>query len=57
VVARCFSPGLVQIRPGLGFGADEKALAAVKRYRFLPATKKGVPVAASTDLEVYFRSF
>jgi len=47
-------PTQVQLRRGLGFGADEKAIAAVKQYRFLPATNKGKPVEASREIEVKF---
>lgn len=47
----------VQIRRGLGFGLDEKAIAAVRHYRFLPATKKGKPVADTADVKVSFTKF
>jgi len=47
-------PTKVQLRRGLGFGADEKAIAAVKQYRFLPATDKGKPVEATREIEVKF---
>ena len=47
-------PKSVRVIRGIGFGADEKAIAAVMHYRFLPATKKGIPVEASRDLLVNF---
>jgi TonB family protein len=50
-------PTDVRIRRGLTHSADEKAIAAVKQYRFLPATNKGKPVAASRELEVKFNMF
>jgi TonB family protein len=50
-------PTQVRIRRGLGFGTDAKAVAAVKQYRFLPATEKGKPVAASREVEVKFAVF
>jgi len=50
-------PQQVRVRHGLGFGLDERAAAAVWRYRFLPATKKGRPVSASRDVEVSFAQF
>jgi TonB family protein len=50
-------PREVQIRRGLGFGLDQKAVAAVKRYRFFPATKDGKPVTATRDVEVQFAEF
>ncbi len=50
-------PTQVRLRRGLGFDTDAKAVAAVKQYRFLPATKKGQPVAASREVEVKFAVF
>jgi TonB family protein len=50
-------PKEVHVVRGLGFGLDEKAAAAVWHYRFLPATKRGKPVAASTDVLVSFAKF
>jgi TonB family protein len=50
-------PREVRIRRGLGFGMDEKAVAAVQHYRFLPATKKGKPVEESRDIQVPFVKF
>ena len=50
-------PKEVHVRRGLGFGLDEKAAAAVMHYRFFPATKKGKPVAARSDVMVSFSKF
>jgi TonB family protein len=50
-------PKNVRIRRGLGFGLDEKAVAAVEHYRFLPATKKGKPVEDTSDVMVEFAKF
>ncbi len=50
-------PTAVRIRRGLGFGMDAKAVAAVKQYRFLPATRHGQPVADTRDVEVKFALF
>jgi hypothetical protein len=50
-------PKDVMMRRGLGFGLDKKAIEAVKHYRFLPATKKGVPVEETTDVKVDFVKF
>jgi hypothetical protein len=50
-------PKTVTMRRGLGFGLDKKAIAAVQHYRFLPATKKGVPVEDTTDVKVPFAIF
>jgi protein TonB len=41
----------------LGMGLDEKALDAVRRYRFKPAMKDGRPVAAMITVEVDFRLY
>jgi len=41
----------------LGMGLDEKAIEAVKQWRFEPARKEGKPVAVAIDVEVNFRLF
>lgn len=41
----------------LGMGLDEKALEAVREYRFKPAKKDGKPVAVRIIVEVNFRLF
>ncbi len=41
----------------LGMGLDEKALAAVKLYRFKPALKDGKPVNARIWVAVNFRLY
>ena len=38
----------------LGMGLDEKAIEAVKQYRFKPAEKDGTPVAVQMNVEVHF---
>jgi hypothetical protein len=50
-------PKDVRVRRGLGFGLDKKAEAAVWHYRFFPATQKGKPIAARTDVMVDFAKF
>jgi TonB family protein len=50
-------PAEVRVMRGLGFGMDEKAVAAVKKYRFLPATDKGKVIAARRSVEVNFPMF
>jgi TonB family protein len=38
-------------------GLDEKALEAVRTWRFEPARKDGVPVAVQISVEVNFRLY
>jgi TonB family protein len=45
----------VHVLRGLGLGLDEAAVAAVRRWRFHPATRAGKPVKVSYVLSVYFR--
>lgn len=48
------NPRVVQT---LGMGLDEKALDAVRHYRFKPAMKNGRPVPVRITVEVNFRLF
>jgi TonB family protein len=50
-------PTAVRVVRGLGFGLDQKAAAAVWHYKFLPAMKKGQPIAAGRDVMVSFAKF
>jgi TonB-like protein len=50
-------PKDVHVVRGLGFGLDQRAAAAVMHYRFLPATKKGVPTEQRTNVNVSFAEF
>ena len=50
-------PKEVRIARGLGFGLDQKAVAAVWHYRFMPATSKGKPVEARRSVMVAFAKF
>jgi protein TonB len=45
----------ISLVEGLGFGLDEAALEAVTEWRFKPATRGGVPVAAPLIIRVSFR--
>ena len=52
---------VAQIRPVklLGYGLDEQAYVAIKKWTFRPATRKkdGTPVAVAVPIEVTFRRF
>lgn len=50
-------PQKVHVVRGVGMGLDEKALEAVKQYRFKPAMENGKPVAVSMNIEVQFQLF
>jgi TonB family protein len=39
----------------LGLGLDEKAIEAVKQWKFKPAIKNGTPITAKATIEVNFR--
>jgi periplasmic protein TonB len=41
----------------LGMGLDEKALEAVRKYKFKPAMREGKPVAVMMSIEVNFRLY
>ena len=41
----------------LGMGLDEKAMEAVNRWRFRPATKDGQPVSTQIAVQVDFRLY
>jgi protein TonB len=47
----------VQVLRGIGMGLDEKAVEAVKQYRFKPATEGGEPVPVELNIEVNFKIF
>ena len=51
------NPQHVRIVRPLGMGLDEKALEAVREYRFKPAMFKGKAVAVEVDIEVNFRIY
>jgi TonB family protein len=51
---------LQQIRPLrlLGYGLDEQAFNAIKKWKFKPATREdGTPVATIVPVEVTFRLY
>jgi len=50
-------PRGLKVEHGLGMGLDEKALEAVRNWKFEPAEKDGKPVAVAISVEVQFRLF
>jgi periplasmic protein TonB len=47
----------IRVRESLGMGLDEKAIEAVKLWRFKPATLNGTPVATQILVEVDFHLY
>jgi len=47
----------VRVSRSLGMGLDEKAVDAVRKWRFQPAEKDGHPVAVQVNVEVNFRLY
>jgi TonB family protein len=47
----------VKVQRSLGLGLDEKAIEAVRQWRFEPARKDGQPVAVQVAVEVNFRLY
>lgn len=51
------NPQRIKIARPLGMGLDEKAIEAVKQYKFKPAMKDGKPVSVEINIEVNFQLF
>ncbi len=51
------NPTQVEVVQRLGMGLDEKAIEAVKQYKFKPGTRLGKPVAVAVHIEVNFRLY
>lgn len=49
-------PKDAKVSQGAGYGLNEKALEAVKQWRFKPATQDGKPIAVPANVRVYFKS-
>src|ERR1700678_2704057 len=50
-------PTHVHVIRGVGMGLDEKAVEAVKQYKFKPAMENGKPVLVELNVEVNFQIF
>jgi TonB family protein len=50
-------PKDTRIQRSLGMGLDEKAIEAVRRWKFEPALKDGKPVAVQINVEMNFRLY
>ena len=50
-------PRDIRVVRNLGMGLDEKAIEAVRRWKFEPAMKDGKPVAVAINVQVTFRLY
>jgi protein TonB len=50
-------PSHVRVIRGVGMGLDEKAVEAVRQYKFKPAMENGKPVLVELNIEVNFQIF
>jgi TonB family protein len=50
-------PKQMRVQRSLGMGLDEKAMEAVKKWRFKPAMRNGQPVPVQVNVEVNFRLY
>jgi len=57
IVDQNVQPQNVHVLRGVGMGLDEKAVEAVKQYRFKAARDAGKPVAVELNVEVNFQIF
>jgi protein TonB len=49
------NPTHVHVARGVGMGLDEKAVEAVRQYKFKPGMKDGKPVKVELAIEVNFQ--
>jgi TonB family protein len=55
VVRRDGSVGEIRIVRGLGSGLDQRAVSAVRQWRFSPARRHGTPVDVIVEVAVEFK--
>jgi protein TonB len=51
------NPTHVRVERGIGMGLDERAVDAVRQYKFKPATQNGKPVKVDLTIDVGFQIF
>ena len=51
------NPSHVKVARGVGLGLDEKAVEAVRQYKFKPARQNGKPVKVDMYIDVNFQIF
>ena len=51
------TPAEIKVARSLGMGLDQKAIEAVRKWKFEPAKKDGSPVAVQINVEVNFRLY
>ena len=51
------NPSHVKVVRGVGMGLDEKAIEAVRQYKFKPAMQNGKPVKVDLYVDVNFQIF
>jgi len=54
IVQKDGSVQIVRVVRSLGFGLDEKAIEALRQWKFSPAKQNGVPVPVALNIEVNF---
>ena len=47
----------IRVQQSLGMGLDEKAIEAIRQWKFDPGRKDGIPVAVQVDVEVNFHLY
>jgi TonB family protein len=55
VIKRDGSVGQVRVLQSLGGGLEQKAIEAVRQWRFAPATRHGAPVDVVVEVSVGFK--